>query len=57
MRHQKGNVPQNQEHRLLAGDRQSDAQYRWFRREIAATFGIGGPLDERQADEMAARTW
>ncbi len=42
---------------LRARDRQGEAQYRWFPRETAATFGIGGPLEEQQADEMAARTW
>ncbi len=42
---------------LRAGDRQGEAQYRWFRREIAATFGMVGERDQRQADEMAARAW
>ncbi len=42
---------------LRAADRQGEAQYRWFRREIAATFGSGGRRDERQADQMAARAW
>ncbi len=42
---------------LRAGDRQGEAQYRWFRKEVAATFGIGGACDERQADQMAARAW
>ncbi len=42
---------------LRGGDRQGEAQYRWFRREISATFGIGGPLEEQQADEMAAKAW
>ncbi len=42
---------------LWAGDRQGEAQYRWFRNETAATFGIGGLLDGRQADKIAARAW
>jgi hypothetical protein len=42
---------------LRAGYRQDEAQYRWFRREITAAFGMGLPDDEEQADQMAAKAW
>jgi len=42
---------------LRAGDLQGAALYRWFRREIAATFKTGWSADERQAHGMAARAW
>ncbi len=31
---------------LRAGDRQGEAQYRWFRNETAGTFGTGGPAPQ-----------
>jgi hypothetical protein len=40
---------------LQAGDLQGETLYRWFRREIAATFETGGPDDERQAHRFVQR--
>jgi len=42
---------------LRAGCRQDEARYRWFRKEIAATFGMGEGGDEEQAERMAAKLW
>ncbi len=42
---------------VQAGEQASDAQYRWFRSEIATTFGVGEQPDRRQAEQLAARAW
>ncbi len=42
---------------VQAGDRSAEGQYRWIRSEIAATFGVGGPADQRQAEQLAASVW
>jgi len=42
---------------LQAGDREGVALYRWFRAEIAATFGTGGARQERRADQIAVAAW
>ncbi len=42
---------------LQTGDPQGEAQYRWFRREIAATFVMGGRRDQRQAEADGGKAW
>ncbi len=42
---------------VQAGEQGSDAQYRWFHSEIAATFGVGELSDRRQAEHLAVRAW
>ena len=42
---------------LAAGEWEGEALYRWFRAEITATFGTGGPREERRADRIAAAAW
>lgn len=46
-----------QEKLVQAGDRGGDAQYRWFRSEIATAFGVSGPNEGRRAQRFAARAW
>ncbi len=36
---------------------ESDAQYRWFRSEIARTFHADSPAAQRLAERLAARAW
>ncbi len=40
---------------LRAGEH--EAQYRWFRSEIARAFGVSGPRERRQVEQLAAKAW